>query len=526
MSKSLDLAKVSVRSGFNLFWGALIVTIISSIEIIVLARLLSPANYGVYTIALVTPNLIKTFRDLGIDQSLIRYTAKYNADQQKDEMKTTLAAATTFEIVVGFILSLIVFFLSEPIGNYFFNRPEIVFLIQIASIIVLAEALLNLAHSAFIGCEKMHYYSLLLVLDAVLKVALIPLFLILGLSTFGAVAGFTLASVLVGIIAILLFYKQLYRKMNEQKTTVKLVLKKIKDMLRYGLPLSAASILDSLLLRFYSMLIVLYVSDAILGNYQVAGNFSVLLGSLFLTPLRTCLFPAFSKINSFTEPGTLRVVFQSSIKYASLIVIPVTFALMALAEPAIFTIFGSAYASTPFYLMLFVLSYLFTAIGYYNTDNLIKSQGKTTITLAFTILKLAIGIVLGLTLIPSFGIIGLMASSSLSVLSMLLVSLYWIKKSYNITVLWIYSSKILISSLFAAIPTYIIATLQLFPNWITLIMGATIYLMTYIVLISLIGAIDRRDTQNLKEITKSLGPLSPLFSKPLIIIDSIITRFD
>ena len=62
MSKSLSLAKVSAKGGFNLFWGVAASSIISSVGIIIIARLLSPSDYGIYSIALIAPNLIKTFR--------------------------------------------------------------------------------------------------------------------------------------------------------------------------------------------------------------------------------------------------------------------------------------------------------------------------------------------------------------------------------------------------------------------------------------------------------------------------------
>ena len=86
MSKSSSLAKVSAKGGFNLFWGLAISSIISSVGIIIIARLLSPEDYGLYSIALIAPNLIKTFRDLGMDQSTIRYTAKYNQEKQKNNL--------------------------------------------------------------------------------------------------------------------------------------------------------------------------------------------------------------------------------------------------------------------------------------------------------------------------------------------------------------------------------------------------------------------------------------------------------
>jgi hypothetical protein len=39
-----------------------------------------------------------------------------------------------------------------------------------------------------------------------------------------------------------------------------------------------------------------------------------------------------------------------------------------------------------------------------------------------------------------------------------------------------------------------------------------------------IGAIDQKDTKNLKEMLKSLGPLAPILNTPLNIIEKIFTK--
>jgi O-antigen/teichoic acid export membrane protein len=523
MSKPFTLATGAVKSGFNLFWGAVVCTIISSIEIIVIARLLLPSDYGLYSIALTVPNLIKTFRDLGIDQSTIRYTARYKEENQTIEVKTVLAATATFEILFGTILSLVTFLLSDFIGNNLLNRPDIVNLIQISSIIILADALLKTAQSAFIGYEKMHYTSLILITNATLEIVIIPLLLIFGLAAYGAVLGFTVTYLLAGIIAFLLFYKKIYKQLRIQMKKREIV-PKLKAMLRYGLPLSASSILDAFLLRFYSFLIAIYTTDALIGNYQVAGSFAVLFASLFLTPLKTSLFPTFSKINAKQEIKTLEVIFQSSVKYASFIIIPATVAIMVLSKPAVSTFFGDAYQYTPLYLTLFVITYLYTAIGYYNTDNLINSQGKTTVNFTLQLVKTMLGISLCLLLVPPYGILGLIATSSISMLSMIVLSLYWIKKNFGVTVDWSSSGKILASSAIAAVPTYFISLQLILPNWISLLIGLAIFLATYTIAVSFIGAINKKDTQNLREVLKALGPLGAVIATPLNVVEFIIAK--
>jgi len=524
LSKSLSLGKVSAKGGFNLFWGMAISSIISSVGIIIIARLLSPEDYGLYAIALIAPTLIKIFRDLGIDQSTVRFTAKYNEEKQKSHIKSVLVAATTFEIILGTTLSLITYFLSDLIGNSIFNRPEIVPLIQIASISILADALLKIAQSAFTGYEKMKYHSLTLIIHSILKTGFMVIIVIAGFGVYGAIIGFTTAYILTGIIAMLLFYTKIYKPLQNQKTTKKDLVTTLKTMFRYGLPLSAATILGGFIGQFYAFLIVIYTTDLLIGNYQVAINFAVLV-ALFVTPVVTILFPAFSKINAQKEPETIKPVFQTSIKYASLLIIPVTFAVMALSQPGISTIFGEKYQFTPLYLTLYIIIYLYTALGYLSTDNLIKSQGKTNLNLKLAIISFITGMILSLTLIPTYGILGLIASHLLAGLPSLIISLWWIKKHYKATVDWKSSIKILLASGIAAIPTYIVATQLTLPNWLTLILGATIYLITYMITAPLLGAINKTDTKNLKEILKTLGPLTPILTTPLNLIEHIITKF-
>ena len=524
MSKPLNLAQTSAKGGFNLFWGLVISSIITSLGVIIIARLLTPSEYGLYAIVLITPTLLQIFRDLGLDQSIVRYTAKYNNENQETNIKSILAAATAFEIIFGTTLSLITFTLSDLIGSTIFNRPEIVPLIQIVSITILADALVKTARSAFTGYEKMKMESLTLIIHSILKAAFMIFFVIFGLGLNGAVIGFTIAYVLTGIIALILFYFKIYKKLRTHKINKNQILTKLKMMFRYGLPLSASTIMVGFTIQFYNSLIAIYSTDLLIGNFQVAINFAALV-SLFVIPVTTVLFPTFSKINAQKEPETTKTVFQSSVKYASLLIIPVTFAVIVLSKPGVSTIFGEQYQFTPLYLSLYVIIYLFTALGSLSTANLMNSQGKTSLTLKLTTISFTIGIILALILIPSFGILGFITANLTAAIPRIIISLWWIKKHYKATIDWKSSTKILTASAIAAIPTYIAVTQLTLPHWLTLIIGATIYLTTYMITAPLLGAINKTDTQTLKRMLKTFGPLTSILTTLLNIIEHLITKF-
>jgi O-antigen/teichoic acid export membrane protein len=341
-----------------------------------------------------------------------------------------------------------------------------------------------------------------------------------GLGPFGAVIGFTSSYIIIGIISTFLLFKNFYKPLKTQKTTKNEVITTIKTMVTYGLPLSAETILGALIIEIYAFLIAIYSTDLLVGNYQVAVNFSVLV-SFFVLPIRTILFPAFSKVNAEKEQEITKTVFQSSVKFASLIIVPVTFAIMTLSKPGVSILFGDQYQFTPLYLSLHVMVFLLTSLGSLSTYNLIKSQGKTKINLKLAILSFVIGIILSSILISTFGILGLIFTHITARLPSLIISLWWIKKHYNATIDYLSSIKILVASAFAALPSYLAATQLNLPNWIILILGATIYLTTYIITAPLIGAINKTDTKNLKEMLKTLGPLTKIISIPLNIIEKL-----
>ncbi len=519
MSKAIKLARTSAKGGFNLFWGVAASSLITALGVILVARILSPSEYGLVAIALIAPNLIQIIRDLGIDQATIKYTAQYNQENKPANIKNVLAAGITFELLLGSALSVASYLLSSFLATNIFNRPEITPLIQIASFTIFGHALFKAAQSAFTGYEKMEYYSTILIVQSILRAVLMVLFVLLGLGAYGAVIGYTTAYLIAGLTSIILLYIIVYKRLNKEKHKLKIFVT-IKKMLRYGLPISGSMILNGFLTQFYSFLIAIYLSDQIVGNYQAAINFAVIV-TFFVTPVTTTLFPVFSKVNPETEPKTLRSVFRFSVKYASLLVVPATFMLMALSKPAVYTLFGTKYEYTPLYLAIYIIFYLYTAFGHLSARNLLKGQGKTQLHLKIALINSIVGVTLSLTLIPIFGIFGFLAAFLAAEIPSLIITLWWIKKHYNATIDWKSSTKILLASTIAAIITYAMVSVLNLANWINLIIGAIIFLTVYLFAAPLIGAINHADIRNLKEMLKALGPLAPILNIPLYIIGKL-----
>jgi O-antigen/teichoic acid export membrane protein len=520
MSKAADMAKVSVKGGFHLLWGLVASTIISSIGTVFIGNLLGEANYGLYTIALVAPNLISTFRDWGISIAMIKYTAQYKAENKAANIRGIFAASIIFETVLGLTLLVVAFLLSDILANVY-NLP-ITSLIQIASFTILTGALLGTAQSAFIGVERMEFSSITLVCQSIIKTIIMPILVILGLGPFGAVLGYATAFLIASLIGVFLMWT-LYKSQPKPTHNKLEIMTTIKTLFSYGLPLSIATIISGFQTQFYGFILPLYASPELIGNYGIAGTFAVLI-IFFASPITTILFPAFSKLDIQKDRETLKNVFEFSTKYASLLVVPAAAIVMTLARPGISVLFPE-YTDAPLFLALLSISYLFTACGSLSIGNLINSQGQTKFNLKLALITSAIGFPLSLILIPRFGILGLITTTLTANIPSLIIALRWLKKNYGVSVDWSSSVRILLSGAMASAITYALISQLTFSNWIALIVGAVVFLFSFLLAILLTRAINRSDINNLREMLGGLGPLRRLFSLLLDIIEKLMAIF-
>jgi O-antigen/teichoic acid export membrane protein len=523
MSKAADMAKISVKGGFHVMWGLVASTVISAVGTIIIALLLGEDNYGLYAIALTAPTMIVLFRDWGVNYAIIRYTAQSNAEDKTASIRSIFMSGLIFEIALGIALSLIGFFLSDFLAVTVLNRPTITPLIQIASVSILTSALVSTATAAFTGVEKMHFNSIMLVSQAFFKTILIIALVLLGLGTYGAITGYMTATLIAGLIGVLFMFT-IYKKLPEPDGHKLEIINNIKTLLKYGLPLSIGVILGGFLTQFYNVILYNSVSDnALIGNLAIAQNFVVLI-TFVATPVTTMLFPAFSKLDHRKDPETLKNVFQTSVKYASLLVVPVTAMIMALAQPAISTLFGNKYAEAPLFLALLAIFYLYTVLGNLSIGSLINGQGQTTFNLLIAVITVAVGFPLGFILISNYGVLGLIVTTLSASVPGIIVALVFIKKRYNVTVHWKSSVKILLSSAVAAAVTYMLLTqLNAFSSLTRLIIGVAVFTPTYIIVAIATKTFDTTDIRNLRDMLTALGPLRPIFNIILNLIEKLMT---
>jgi len=92
------IAEKAARGGIFLFVGNTSATVILAIGSIIIARLLGPSSYGLYTLTLLIPSLLVSLADVGMSYALVRFSAKPRSEGDHYRANKT--------IKLGFLLKL------------------------------------------------------------------------------------------------------------------------------------------------------------------------------------------------------------------------------------------------------------------------------------------------------------------------------------------------------------------------------------------------------------------------------------
>jgi len=511
MSELVEYAQTSAEGGIKLSIGMAISTAISALGTVAVARLLSPEEYGLYTIAMVPATMIGLFRDWGVFTAMTRYISFYKARSQEQRIKAVLKAGLVFATLSGFIFAIFTLAASDLIASLVFKKPEVAFYIKISAVWVFSMALFNMGWSTLIGFEKMDQNSVVIILRSLIKSTISPLLVLLGYGALGAVLGHGLSGLLAAIVCIFFFiraYSEIKgNPQNSMRSTLAL-------LIRYGFPLAIGGIVSGFGNQFYRFLMSRSCSPEDIGNYGVARNF--LMAMMLLTsPITTALFPAFSKIDGEREVDNLRKAFKASIKYPSIFVVPAAMGVIVASKPLVFTFFGEKYSQAPVFLSLVGIGQLFCAIGALSASTLLSSQGKTQEIMKANLVSLSFGIPASAFLIPKFGIYGLISTTLLVTFLTIVLLDYMIYRIYGFTVDLRSSGRIFIASvLMAGVIYFFELVFHQFLPLVRVLIEGLMGLLTYSVFVLLLKGISGEELERLETIFSKAG-----------VVGKVITRF-
>jgi len=495
----------SVSGSFTLLIGNSVALLFSAIGVILVALMLSPSEYGLFSISLVLPGMFILFSDWGVNQALVRYIAHYRSIGKLEDIKDLAMAGYFFKFFIGSMLSLFLFLFGDFFAVFLIRRPEVGGFIRLTSVLVLSQSMYSTAISIFAGYEKMNYRATMNIIQSIVKAVISPLLIYLNYGVSGVVIGHTLSYSIAAVIGFIstrsLFNLSISFQYERLKENVKL-------LLIFGVPLFLGNILSGFAIQFRGVLLSWFVSAEMIGNYRISSWFITYVNVL-ITSIGINLLPTFSKYNFKDEPKRVKEIFQGSVRYFSMFLLPLACMLMVVSKPLIYTLFTEKYPQAPLILSIRLMSTIFMGIGSMSIIRFLISQGETRTSSRIIIISSLISILLSTIFIYLWNIIGLVVSFSLSSFIQYMLGLMVIRRKYDVSPDLNHAFKTLVCSLISGVVTYgflyFFSTLPI----VDLFFSVMIFLIIYLLIAPFIGAIEIIDVQNLDLMFKELKMIYP-----------------
>jgi stage V sporulation protein B len=506
------IAEKAAQGGLFLFVGNASATVILAIGSIIIARLLGSSVYGLYTLALLIPTLLVSVADAGMNYAIVRFTAKLRSQGEHYAANKTIRLAFVLKLSASVVAFLICYSGAETIAVTVLNRPELASFLRLASAFIVFQAVLDATNSSYIGLDLMQYSAGIQILYSILKSVLAPALILVGFGLAGAIGGYVLGVAVAGVAgAVVLFTRHANpaRRMGGSSSV------ELSVLLRYGLPLYLASILTVLLSQYQNIVLARFASNLQIGNFNAAWNFNSLL-LILVYPITTAMFPTFSKMDPRNQRSDLTRAFTLTVKYASLIMIPASVAVMTFSRDLVYLTYGRGYALAPQYLMLLSALYLLTAVSYLILGTFLNGVAETRTVLRMSILTLAVYLPLGPVLTSLLGPYGLLIAYIFSNAASTLYGVRQASMKFGARPDLKASAKTLLAALIAAMPPIALLLSHMTGlGVVNLIIGGGLYLVTYLTLAPILAAVGKSDIDNLSTIL-SKTRIVATFARPVL----------
>lgn len=371
---------------------------------VVLARLLSPKEFGLIGMAAIVTGFIAVIKDFGLGSAVV---------QRKNIQQNELNTIFSFNIIVGFILFVAIFF-SAPLLSHFYNEPALVPLIRV------------LAFSFIISSFGAVSDNLLLKSISFKQIFIKNLFSSIMAGTVAilmALNGFTYWS-LVGQIFVSIFFNvagSFY--FSRFKPALQLNPKVLKSFWKFSFPLLGEQSMNYWVRNIDNLLIGKYLGSVELGLYSKAYSLMLLPVRQISGTIMRVMFPSFSLIQH--DVAKVGKIYLKICKLVAFIAVPLMCSLAVAAYPIILLLYGSQWiAIVPIFQMLCFLG-LIQSIGTLS-GSIFISQGQTAMLFKIGIFCKSLmitGIVVGLFM---GGLMGVAIGYSISGLIAFIIETYFV----------------------------------------------------------------------------------------------------
>ena len=330
------------------------VQITTFIVTIVLARILTPDEFGIIAIIIIFVNLANVIVEGGLTAALI---------QKKEADDIDFSTIFTSSLILSILLYIILFFLAPYISG-FYDDNELIPIIRVLSLIVIPSSI-NSVQKAFI--------SRYLLFGKMFVCAFIAVFIS-------------------GIIGLIMAYKGLgvwalvAQTISNQIIVTKFIFckKRFKNLFDFGWKIFVSNFIIALYEDIRGLLIGKIYQPSVLAYFDRGKQFPSLIMGNINTSIQTVLFPAFSAEQD--NLNNVKKMMRTATQVSCFVVFPLLLYLFVSAEPLVKVLLTDKWLPAVPFIRIFAIAFILMPI---QSSNMIaiKSLGYSNITLKLEVFK-------------------------------------------------------------------------------------------------------------------------------------------
>lgn len=345
---------------------------ITFIVSIILARLLSPADYGIVSIVLVFITFADVFVSNGFSTALIQ---KRNADET--DFSTIFYCSLAVSIVAYFIL-----FVLAPVISKFYDTPVLIQVIRIFGLRLPISSLNSVQH-AYVSRHMLFKEFFFSTLGGTLLSGIAGIFMAYkGFGVWAIVAQYLINTIIDSLVLLFTVHWHPQKLFSFHSG---------KQLMSFGWKVTAASFLGTFFGQLRSLIIGKIYTPADLAFYDRGKNFSKLATDNISTALMVVLFPQFA--NSADNLAEVKNCLRTTIQVITYLLFPVLIGMVIVAKPMILIILNEEWLLCVPFVKLLSLSSMVTLIGDVSLQA-INAIGRSDVTLKLELIKKPMFIIL------------------------------------------------------------------------------------------------------------------------------------
>lgn len=376
---------------------------------IIMARLLSPSDYGITALPAVFMAVANIFINAGFATAMIR-----KAELKEEDLSTAFIYSTA----VGITCYMILFFCAPLIAD-FYNVPVLIPLLRVTALTFIWSPL-SIPQNIIMQ-RKLDFKT--------------PTKIAITTNIIGSIIGISLAYMGYGL------WSLVASGVVSSISTVILTWFAVrwlpttgwsKDSFKYlwdfGNKMMASALLDTVYCNIAPIIIGKYYSTADLGVYNRAQNYVNLIAKQGTGVIQKVTFPVLSKLQSDDE--ALERNYRKMLKVSAFVLFPVMTLLAALAKPFIIILVTEKWIGSVILLQLLCFDFMWYPIHAINL-NLLQVKGRSDLFLKLEIWKRLLCLTVMACTLP-FGLIYFVAAGIISSFICLFINTYYTGKLINV----------------------------------------------------------------------------------------------